>query len=84
MVDFAEAEAAGMGIRVKLTADVAAAGFDFLLVLGIRDSETGTTDWSPQLSELFAAHHYTGGMSFVAPGTPSNNTADAPSGFSFE
>ncbi|HEU4794944.1 MAG TPA: hypothetical protein VFT02_04890, partial [Pyrinomonadaceae bacterium] len=82
MVNFAEAEAAGMGIRVKLNPETAAAGFDFLLVLGIRDSETGTTDSHAELSDLFNAHHYTGGMSFITPGTPSNNTADAPSGFS--
>ena len=28
------------------------------------------------------AHHYTDGLAFVPQGTPSNNTADAPSGFS--
>ena len=55
---------------------------DFLLVMGIRDSPDGTTDWTPNLAELFNAHHYTDGLSFVPHGTPSNNTADAPSGFS--
>ena len=38
MVDFDAAEKAGMGIRAKLTREDAAAGLDFLLVLGIKDS----------------------------------------------
>jgi hypothetical protein len=84
MVDFDEAEAAGMGIRVKLTREVAAAGFDFLLVMGIKDSDGDTTDWTPRLTEVFNAHHYTSGLSFIRPGTPTNNTAEAPSGFSSE
>ncbi|HEV2904983.1 MAG TPA: hypothetical protein VGW32_08050, partial [Pyrinomonadaceae bacterium] len=84
MVDFNEAEAAGMGIRAKLTKNVAAAGFDFLLVMGVKDAAGANTDWATRLTELFNAHHYTDGMSFVPPGTPSNNTAEAPSGFSSE
>jgi len=31
---------------------------------------------------LLDAHHYTDGLAFLLNGTPSNNTADAPSGFS--
>ena len=84
MVDFDEAEAAGMGIRVKLTKEVAAAGFDFLLVMGIKDSAGDTTDWTPRLVDILNAHHYTSGLSFISPGTPTNNTAAAPSGFSSE
>ncbi len=82
MVDFNEAEAAGMGIRATLTKEVAAAGFDFLLVMGIKDA--ANTDLTTRLTELFSAHHYTDGLSFVLPGTPSNNTAEVPSGFSSE
>ena len=82
MVDFDAAEKVGMGIRARLTREDAAAGLDFLLVMGIKDSPGGTTDWTPRLAELFNAHHYTDGLSFVPQGTPSNNTADAPSGFS--
>ena len=82
MVDFDAAEKVGMGIRAKLTREDAAAGLDFVLVLGIKDSLDGTTDWTPHLAELFDAHHYTDGLSFVPQGTPSNNTEDAPSGFS--
>ena len=82
MVDFDAAEKVGMGIRARLTRDDAAAGLDFLLVMGISDSPDGTTDWAPRLAELFDAHHYTDGLGFVPQGTPSNNTPDAPSGFS--
>lgn len=82
MVDFDVAEQKGMGIRARLTAATAAAGLDFLIVLGIKDAPGGTTDWTPRLAELLNAHHYTDGLGFVRQGTPSNNTADAPSGFS--
>ena len=81
MVDFEVAENVGMAIRVKLTREDAAAGLDFVLVMGIKDSLDRTTDWAPHLAELFDAHHYTDGLGFVPQGTPSNNTADAPSGF---
>ena len=81
MVDFDAAERVGMGIRATLTQQMAAAGLDFVLVMGVKDTPGGTTDWTPRLAELFDAHHYTDGLSFVPQGTPSNNTADAPSGF---
>ena len=81
MVDFDAAEKVGMGIRARLTRDMAAAGLDFVLVLGVKDAPDGPTDWTPLLAEVFDAHHYTDGFSFVLQGTPSNNTADAPSGF---
>ncbi|MCI0748820.1 MAG: hypothetical protein L0Y58_25720, partial [Verrucomicrobia subdivision 3 bacterium] len=82
MVDFDAAEKVGMGIRTKLAREDAAAGLDFVLVMGIKDSLDGTTDWTLRLAELFNAQHYTDGVSFVPQGTPSNNTLDAPSGFS--
>ncbi len=83
MVDFDEAEKAGMGIRVQLKDDVAQQGFDFLLVMGTQFTPgKGNVDGSQALVELFEAHHYTDGLSFVLNGTPSNNTKDAPSGFS--
>jgi hypothetical protein len=81
MVDFATAEKVGMGIRVKMTKETAAAGFDFLLVTGIKDTLDAKTDWTTQLKNLFDAHHYSTGLSFIPTATPSNNTADAPSGF---
>lgn len=82
MVDFKVAEDAGMGVRVTLNKEAANAGLDFLLVMGIKDSPGGTTASTERLAELFNAHHYTDGLSFVSHGTPTNNTQDAPSGFS--
>jgi hypothetical protein len=81
IVDFVEAERVGMGIRAHLNQEQAAAGLDFLLVMGIRDTPGQSVDWTSRLAELFDAHHYTNGLAFVPQGTPSNNTADAPSGF---
>jgi hypothetical protein len=83
MVDFDEAERAGMGIRLKLSSEQARQGLDFLLVLGTQfTSGFDRADGTQHLVELFEAHHYTEGLSFVLNGTPSNNTKDAPSGFS--
>ena len=80
MVDFAKAEEKGMGISIPLD-QRQAEGFDFLLVVGTRESASGA-DESKELAALLDAHHYTDGLSFVLQGTPTNNTADAPSGFS--
>jgi hypothetical protein len=83
MVDFDEAERAGMGIRLQLAGEQARQGLDFLLVLGTQfTSGFDRADGTHRLVELFEAHHYTDGLSFVLNGTPSNNTKDAPSGFS--
>jgi len=81
MVDFDEAERVGMGIRVKLTTDQASQGFDILLVVGT-NTKASPADSTQKIADLFDAHHYTDGLSFLLNGTPSNNTADAPSGFS--
>ncbi|MFN8499165.1 MAG: hypothetical protein U0641_15050 [Anaerolineae bacterium] len=82
MVDFDAAEKVGMGVRARLSQGDAAAGLDFLLVLGVKDTPGAAVDWAPRLAALFDAHHYTDGLSFVPHGAPSNNTSDAPSGFS--
>jgi len=79
MVDFAEAEKVGMGLRIRLTGSQTA-GFDFLLVFGVK-SAVDAPNGSAQIAKLLDAHHYTDGLSFLLQGTPSNNTADAPSGF---
>ncbi len=81
MVDFAEAEAVGMGVRVPLTTDEAQRGFDILTVFGVK-ADVNVNDVTPALVELFDAHHYTDGLQFLLPGTPSNNTPEVTSGFS--
>lgn len=78
MVDFAEAVRVGMGLEMALPGSIAA--LDRLLVFGVKGSLDSATS-AQRLSELFAAHSYTQGFSFLAPGTPSNNTAETPSGF---
>ena len=79
MTDFNEAVNVGMGIRLRLNKDQAQ-GFDFLLVFGTK-STVNAPDHTPDLVALLDAHHFTHGLGFVPQGTPSNNTADAPSGF---
>lgn len=82
MVDFAAAEKVGMGIRIPLNRQQSL-GFDILLVVGSQ-AVAGGVDGTQSLVNLFNAHHYTDGLGFVRQGTPSNNTPDAPSGFSSE
>ncbi len=76
--DFQTAEKVGMALRFTLDAAVAKAGLDVLLVFGVSslDPKAGAV----AVAKLLDAHHYTSGCSFVAPGTPTNNTEDAPSG----
>lgn len=81
MVDFDAAEAVGMGLRIKLAQDIAQAGLDVLLVLGVRAS-LSAADSAKRIEEQLNVHHYTDGLAFLLQGTPSNNTPDAPSGFS--
>ena len=79
MVDFEEAVRQGMGLQLTLPVGVQAV--DRLLVFGVKgslDSETSAN----RIAELIMAQSYTKGFSFLAPGTPSNNTADVASGFS--
>ena len=79
MVDFDEAERLGMGLRLPLP--TAASTIDLLLVFGVKKSLDSTAS-AARLKELIEAHQYTGGLSLVAQGTPTNNTEDLASGFS--
>jgi hypothetical protein len=81
MVDFAAAEVVGMGVRLRLTTIQVAMGFDVLLAFGVR-STPDLVDSALELARLLDAHHHTDGLNFVLQGTPTNNTPDAPSGFS--
>ncbi|HEX4949100.1 MAG TPA: hypothetical protein VFZ34_20655, partial [Blastocatellia bacterium] len=74
MTDFDRAVAWGMGFRIDLTEGQWRAGFDRLLVLGVRlsaDEEAGKT-----LVESLLDHHYhsRNGFSLLPQGTPTNNT----------
>lgn len=79
MVDFNAAEQAGMALKIALTQEQRAAGFDRIFVYGLRasDKNAGQT-----FAELLDAHHYTDGFALVSQGCATNNTPDAPSAYS--
>jgi hypothetical protein len=77
LVDFDQALAAGMALKIALTAQQHAAGFDFVYVYGLRSQGTVA-----EFADLIDAHHYTDGFAFVPQGSPTNNTTDASSAFS--
>jgi hypothetical protein len=79
MVDFGEAEAAGMALRIPLRG-AASRGIDLLVVTGVK-AKLAPAESATQLAGLFDGHHFTDGLAFVAPGTPSNNTSADRSGF---
>jgi hypothetical protein len=79
-VDFAEAEAAGMALRLPLGPDDVQLGFDRLLVLGVKGS-LAPEESQAGLERLLDAHHYSGGLAFLAQGTPTNNTERATSAY---
>jgi hypothetical protein len=83
MVDFDEAEAKGMGIRMQLTADEAAGGFDRLVVFGVKGT-LSKKDGASELRALIEAHRFTWGCGFVPQGTPTNNTETVSAGYSRE
>ena len=79
LVDFDTAVAAGMALRIPLTADQRSAGFQQIFVYGLRISDANPAEtWA----NLLNAHHYTDGLSFLPQGSPTNNTPDATSAYS--
>ncbi|MDZ4701898.1 MAG: hypothetical protein SH809_19460 [Rhodothermales bacterium] len=82
MVDFDEAERVGMGFRITLSPADAQAGFDQLMVLGVRLSADETA--AKEGVETLFRHHQQGtaGFSILPNGSPTNNTEGAGSGFS--
>jgi hypothetical protein len=70
---FDAALAAGMALRIPITAAQASDGFDRLVVLGVK-STVSATEGATLLQAALDAHHYTGGLSFADPGTPTNAT----------
>ncbi len=83
MVDFDEAESAGMALRIPIPAATLSAGLDSLVVFGVV-GQVGAAQTAEQLADLLDAHHYTDGLAFVRPGTPTNNTDDRRAGYSSE
>ncbi|MCH5377862.1 MAG: hypothetical protein JJ992_28230, partial [Planctomycetes bacterium] len=80
--DFENAIGKGMALRVALPEPFASAGFDRLLVLGMRVSAE-PSHHQRVLEELIENHRYSpDGMGLIPQGTPTNHTEDAQPGFS--
>ncbi|MEO8630402.1 MAG: hypothetical protein ABI612_20235, partial [Betaproteobacteria bacterium] len=80
MVDFNDAEKHGMALRLKMPATIAQQGIDALVVFGVSSLDPAAA--SSAIAALLDAHHYTDGLGFLRVGTPTNNSAEAPSGWS--
>ncbi|MDK2742062.1 MAG: hypothetical protein NDI90_04045 [Nitrospira sp. BO4] len=80
MIDFATAESVGMGVRIVLTEEQVKAGFERVVVLGIKASLDAPAT-AARLASLFDAHHYSDGVAFIGQNTPTNNTAESSSGY---
>ena len=80
ITDFETAESRGMGLRIPITEEDAKAGFDRIVVLGLKASWDAPTT-AGRLVELFNAHHYTGSLALVEQQAPTNNTADTSAGY---
>ncbi|HYU65965.1 MAG TPA: hypothetical protein VEK09_04380, partial [Jatrophihabitantaceae bacterium] len=80
MVDFAEAETIGMALRLTMPAAVAQQGIDALVVFGVSSLDDSAA--ATAMAALLDAHHYTDGLGFLRVGTPTNNSAEQPSGWS--
>ncbi len=83
MVDYDEAVLAGMAVTVDLAEhpEVARTGLAVLLVLGV--SEDDAAQSADTVAALLRAHKYSDGVAFVPSGTPTNNTDQVRSPFSF-
>ncbi len=79
MVDFERAEAVGMALRLALPEPVESAAVDVLLVAGVAGGTAG--DGAERLAALLDAHHYSDGLAFLAPRTPTNNSAEERAGY---
>lgn len=79
-MDFARAEKVGMALTIPLDAEGARRGFDRLLIFGTKVSSSPEAS-RDALGKLFDNHHYSGGLAFIAQGTPTNNAEDAASGY---
>ncbi|WP_035562927.1 hypothetical protein [Hymenobacter sp. IS2118] len=79
-VDFDEAVATGMAVRVPLSPAEYEQGFARLVVLGVRAG--GATAGQETLANLLRDHCYTDGLQLVPQGTPTNNTDAVAAGYS--
>jgi len=81
ITDFDQAVAVGMGFRIDLDATQARGGFDRVLVVGLRSSESAETG-KAVLESLIKNHSFSRkGFALVTQGTPTNNTEETSAGF---
>jgi hypothetical protein len=79
-VDFSAAEDVGMGIRIKISEAERAAGFERVIVLGVKSSVPPNRT-AGALRQLIDNHRYGRGVAILPQGTPTNNTAASASAF---
>ena len=81
MTDFTAAIDAGLGLELPLgPITQAQRKLDLLLVYGVTESGDPAAG-AAQLTSLLDSHYYTDGVTYLAPGTPTNNTAGTPSAY---
>jgi hypothetical protein len=74
--DFTAAEAIGLGVRVQM-ARATATKLTRIYVYGVREGSEAATG-APAIENLFERHVRGDGLMLMKPGTPTNNTTDAP------
>jgi hypothetical protein len=83
MFDFEKALEVGMAFRVDLNTTQAAAGFERVIVLGLRFADSMQVG-QQNLARLLEHHlHSRAGLEILPQGTPTNNTEKGGSGYSF-
>jgi hypothetical protein len=83
MFDFEKALEVGMAFRFDLTADQARLGFERLLVVGVRLTDTADAG-AQALARLMEHHLYSRkGLEFLRQGTPTNDSESGGSGHSW-
>lgn len=81
LADYGKAVETGMGITLPLSRQQFEAGFDKLLVLGVKGLDVNDSQLA--LEKLLTNHVYApDGMSIIKVGTPTNNTETGTSGYS--
>lgn len=83
MVDFDEAVKAGMALKISLSSEEENNGFDQLFVIGMRASSDAQTSLIELENLITSQKNSKQGFSFIKQGTPTNNTEDSPSGYSW-
>ncbi|WP_447600262.1 hypothetical protein [Nitrospira sp. Nam80] len=83
MFDFEKALEVGMAFRFDLTSQQAANGFERLVVLGVRLADS-SQQGRQNLETLLLHHlHSRGGLEILPQGTPTNNTEQGGTGYTF-